>query len=227
MPNPSQKKFDSQLFEISHLNAYPALLPFIGQNFESPSHKKMLLIGESYYFPDDSSIHHDVDGWYAATQERLTDEEVSYMNCRGLLECDWGSPGHGIYREINRRLAELPLESSDRAVSHIAFMNAFYRPANIPGESFKHGCTPLDVDRAIDITKEIVGVLEPNLVIYVSKYSWDTVGWKIAESLAPDSFHFTSHPGDPFYWTRTGYPHGRKKFEQILRDQFLHTTQTS
>lgn len=223
MHNPSQTRFDEQFFEIPHLKAFPALLPFVGQNYTSDSHCRCLLVGESFYFPDDSTIHQNAEAWYEATQQDLNEYEISYMNCRGLLECDWGSPGHEIYREINRRLGDLPLEAADRPVAHIAFMNAFFRPAEIPGESFKFGCKALDFEIAAETMTKIITILEPDLVVFVSKWAWDTVGWKVAEALPNIAFEFTSHPATPFWWNRAGYPHGRKKFDQILRDRFANS----
>lgn len=223
MPNPSQTEFDEQLLEIPHLRAFPALLPFVGRDFRADSHCRCLVVGESFYFPDESTIHQNAETWYRSSQEELTDEEISYMNCRGLLECAWEAPGHEMYREINRRLAALSLEGADRPVSHIAFTNAFFRPAAIPGESFRFGCEAVDFEIAAETMKEVIGILNPDLVIYASKWAWDTVGRKVAESLPDVAFEFTSHPASPFWWNRAGYPHGRKKFDQIFKDRFLNS----
>ncbi|MCF7733318.1 MAG: uracil-DNA glycosylase family protein [Akkermansiaceae bacterium] len=221
MANPSSTSFDKELALIPHYQAFPAMLPYVGGDFGASSHWKMLLIGESFYFPPESTIHLDAARWYSETQNSLNADELEYFNCRGLLECPWKADGHQMYREINRCLDSLGLECSERAVSHVAFTNSFCRPAAKSGDSFKHCCTELDRIKSQEVTKAVIDVLNPDLVVYVSKYAWDCVGHNLAELLKDKTFRFASHPAGQFYWNRRGYAHGRPKFIQILQDDFM------
>ena len=221
MRNPSQKKFDAELEQLAHYRAFPVMLPYVGGEYAAETHRKLLVLGESFYFPDDSTIHLDASHWYGSEQSRLDPEEQEYINCRKLLECDWGSPGHKMYRELNGCLASLGLPHPDRPISNIAFTNAFMRPASVPGGSFRHCCTALDGERSKETIGGVVRILEPDIVIFASKFSWDVLGGWLAGSSACKKIDFVSHPADPFYWNRKNYSHGRKKFLGLLAKEFL------
>ena len=219
--NPSSTTFDSALREIQHFQSYPSMLPYVGEDYETGSHRKMLLVGESFYFPEESTVHLDAERWYSQTESALNCAEIEYFGCRGLVECPWKADGHKMYREINGCLATLGLEFKDRPVSHVAYINAYFRPASKNGDSFKHGCTLLDRTKSWDITERVIRAIKPDLVVYVSKYAWDNVGRHLASRLEVPEFRFTSHPADPRHWNRRGYAHGRSKFIQILQDDFM------
>ena len=217
MPNPSSNSFDTLLKEITHYQFFPAMLPFVGKDYVSANHSKLLIFGESFYFPEESTLHKDPSKWYSTNQDSLTEEEVEYINCRGLLECDWGSPGHKMYRELNSCLTELNLPSLDRPVSHVCFTNTFMRPARDSGGSFRHCCAERDVVASIDILTRVISTLSPDLVIFTSKYAWDAVGWRVAGQVSATTFDFVSHPADPFHWNVKSYEQGREKFRSLLR----------
>lgn len=220
MANPSSTEFDVELLKIPHFRVIPAMLPYVGGDFSSASHGRLLLIGESFYFPSESTAHMDAERWYSLTEASLTIDEIEHIHCRGLLECPWAADGHEMYREINRCLNEHGLEYEERAVSHVAFTNAFFRPASESGGSIRHCSTSLDHGKSREITGAIIRALEPDLVIYLSKFAWDSNGQFLAESMPEVSFEFTSHPTDPFHWNVTSYPHGRSKFMSILKSFF-------
>ena len=60
-----------QLSGIDFYKRFPIMIPFIGDHYLSNQHKKMLLVGESFYFPEKSEIHKNADIWYNASQEDL------------------------------------------------------------------------------------------------------------------------------------------------------------
>jgi hypothetical protein len=220
MPNPSTTKYDVLLQEIPHYQAFSAMMPYVGGDYESEGHIKILLIGESFYFPDGATSNLDPEAWYQSNQSQLTDEEIGYYDCRGLLECSWGSPGHEMYREINRCIGSLELSAEDRPVSNIAFTNAFLRPA-VYGDSFKHICTDLDRLKSREITTQVIRALKPDLVVYVSKEAWYQSGQHLAEEITDVKFESVSHPADPRHWNVKSYSDGRAKFIKILNEQFL------
>lgn len=224
MANPSTNTFDAELLQIGHFQSIPTMLPYVGGDYLSASHGKLLLIGESFYFPEESTIHLDAEHWYSLTEDSLNGDELQYIDCRGLLECPWDAAGHAMYREINRCLDEHRLSFEERAISHIAFANAFFRPASKSGESISHCSTALDHGKSREITKAMIRVLKPDLVIYVSKFAWDSNGRFLAEAMPDVSFEFTSHPADPRHWNVASYAHGRSKFMSILEKFFAAGT---
>lgn len=214
--NPSSNSFDTSLKEISHYQSFPAMLPFVGQDYVSSNHSKLLVLGESFGFPEESTFHKDPVRWYSKNQNSLTEEEVEYIHCRNLLECDWGSPGHEMYRELNRCLVEVGLPSQNRPVSHICYANTFLRPAD-SGAFFKHCCVEQDVAMSIDVLTRVIAVLAPDLVIFASKYSWEVVGRRIAPQVSGTTFDFVCHPTAHFYWNVESYNDGRIKFVSLLK----------
>jgi hypothetical protein len=214
-------KLNIQLKKIEHFVKYPSMIPYIGQDYELDLHKKLLLIGESNYLPEESEIHLDDKKWYKSSEDDLTDEEIEWINCRGLLECNWDSPGHFIYRELNRSLQEvLPISTVDnktRAISHCAFMNCFQRPSTT-GNSIKNLCTRMDIDESNKTKSSVIEIIKPDIVIFVSKLSWDLVG----KNYKDNRFDFVCHPGTGGrYWHNNKYPHGKRKFIQILKKRFI------
>ena len=224
MTQKSSPQFDAALKEIPHYQACPLMLPYVGPDYASSGHKKMLLIGESFYFPEDSTIHKDAAKWYQKTQADLNEEEEIHIHCRSLIEGEWrAKTGHEMYREIDKylRACSPELDAAERATSHIAYTNAFLRPAAERGKSFMPCCTTEDRERSIEVTNAVIKTLQPDLVIYLSKYAWDCVGWQVADLNPSVIFDFTSHPTDPFHWPVKDYPHGREKFIKLLNEQFL------
>lgn len=215
--NPSSKAFDLSLMDIAHYQSFPAMLPFVGQGYVSENHLKLLIIGESFYLPEYSTLQKNAGEWYSANQDLLTEDEVEWISCRGLLECDWKSGGQRMYAEINRCLAEIDLPSIDRPVSNICYTNTFMRPAIEGGESFKHCCEEQDIDVSIATLTRVIAALTPDLVIVASKYAWDAVGRSIAKQVSGVTFDFVSHPLDPRHWNVKSYEHGREKFISLLK----------
>ena len=213
--------YDDALSAIRQFAAFPAMRPYIGPQYSAAIHKRMLVVGESFYFPDDSTIHRAPSTWYRGSQSILTDEEIAYIHCRHLVQCDWKSPGHKMYRELNACLGNIGLPQSDKPISHICFMNTFCRPAAIPGSSFKHCCCSRDIEEAKDVLNQVMPVIKPEVVVFASKFSWESVGQFAAPIWPTCKFAFVSHPTDPFHWNVVSYRHGRTKFMDILRAEFL------
>lgn len=179
----------------------------------------MLVVAESFYFPKDSTVHLDAAEWYQGNQQALSDEEVNWMHCRGLMECGWNSQGHAIYRAINSCLAEMAVNHTDRPISSIAFMNTFQRPS-LEGDTFRRVCTLLDRERAKEALAHVIRSIKPDMVIVASKYAWDAVGHALAPLFPQSEFYFTCHPASPWHWNRISYAHGRSKFINILIERF-------
>jgi hypothetical protein len=184
----------------------------------------LLILGESFYLPNESTIHVDPVRWYSSNQASLTitkeenENEVDWINCRRLLECPWNPGGHKMYRELNACLGELDLPAHDRPVSHIAYTNTFMRPAIGEGDSFSKCCVPQDIVVSIEVLSRVIAALAPNMVIFTSKHAWNAVGKNIALQFSEITFDSVSHPTSPFQWRVESYPHGRAKFMSLLKE---------
>jgi hypothetical protein len=217
-------QFDPKLQEIDHFRRYPAMLPFVGAAYHGLDHLPTLLVGESNYMPPASTVHLKADRWYAGTQSDLTAEEVMWLDCRGLLSCKWNSPGHNIYREINRCVGETGVVVPDRGVSAVAFMNAFQRPAAATGRSMKECVTDLDRSKSLDVLADTVRAIVPELVVFTSRFAGAVFGHALQTAFPALRVECVSHPADSFYWRRKNYAHGRSKFMSILRTHFLKSS---
>ena len=216
--SPSLKTYDEFFLKIDHFAKYPAMLPYIGGNYISTIHKKLLLIGESNYFPKTSTIHKDATKWYDGNQSLLSEEEIEWIHNRGLTEC----ARHQNYKNLNDCLAELKITVTEKPISHISYMNAFQRPAVDTGKSFKYCCTEKDILISAATINKVIEILEPDIIIFVSKYSWDALHGKITikEDMHMD---FVSHPTDPFHWQNKKYVHGKMKFMKLLAEKYLQS----
>ena len=225
MQNPSSTEFDNDLAAIPHFERFPVMLPYIGPDYIAPDHKKLLLIGESNYLPEDSTIHKDPDTWYEKSESDLTGVEFDWINCRGLLEYNhWERDRLRIYRNLNSCLETLPIAYTDRPISAIAYMNAFQRPATNSGESFEHCCQERDKVESLRVIESVISAIKPDLVVFVSKYAWDTIGSQIKDDIKSSVvLDFVCHPSAHYYWDVENYAHGKQKFLTILKQQFLTT----
>lgn len=221
MAHPSSTTFDDALRSIDHFHRYPAMLPFVGPDFVAGDHRRLLVLGESNYFPESSTIHHNAKMWYAGDQSATNSEEAEWIHCRGLLECGWDSGGHQIYRNLNQALSEVVSTYTDRPMSTIAYMNTFQRPAQMH-DSIKNVLVDQDCIVATTVVNQVIKALAPNVVIFTSKFAWDAVGWRIAPDHPSIHCDFTCHPASRFrHWHRKDYPHGKAKFLKLLRERFV------
>jgi len=212
------KEFDEDLRTIEHYLRFPAMKPYIGENYGKNGYPRILLIGESNYLPKKSEIHKDAKLWYEADQSQLVNEEVNWVHCRQLLECDWKSHGHKIYRELESNLKKhFKNYNNQRAMTNVAYINGFQRPSPETGESINKFLKPIDYKISSDVLSRVVKIIDPDIIIFVSKLAWDRLRWKlnIDKKVKID---FTCHPGTGgLYWHNKNYMHGRKKFNDLLK----------
>ncbi len=218
--NQSQMKI--QLANIWLYRNYPAMIPFIGDYYISTMHKRLLLIGESYYLPNNTILHHSAENWYKSNQNMLSKDEFEWIDCNGLLTCDWKSAGHQIYRELNSCIFSLGIDQIKRAIDEVSFTNYFQRPAEKEGESFKYCCQEEDIKVSNEVLDQVVSIIDPELVIFVSKYAWDNGGNALKRRHANINIDFVCHPGTGGrYWHNECYPYNKDKFMKLLREHFI------
>src|SRR5687768_9795187 len=102
----SSKQFDSQLDQLEHYRKFPAMKPYIGHNYGTNGKAKIMLVAESHYLPEYSTISNDPEKWYNSKQSDLNEEETGWIHTRGVVQCDWQSRGHMIFRELDLRMSD-------------------------------------------------------------------------------------------------------------------------
>ena len=218
--NESTEIFDSKLKEIDHYKKFPSMLPFVGKNYGKNNSNKIMLIAESHYFPPKSTISKNPEKWYNSTQFDLTNEEIAWINTRNIIKGKWNAAGHMIFRELNARMSEFMNVKKFRAMTNIAFMNGFQRPAPKTGYSIKEFCKPIDYKIGAKTIYRVVNIIEPDLVIFVSKLSWDKLRWKLPKAELEVKYDFVCHPGTGGrYWHNKKYKHGIEKFRLLIKDE--------
>ncbi|GAB4200463.1 MAG: hypothetical protein Fur0023_03860 [Bacteroidia bacterium] len=175
-------KYDAQLKQIPHYQKFPQMLPFIGDNYDNicGGKVKILVLGESHYFPKESNIHTDAKKWYNEISEKdLNEIEKDWIDTREIVEGEWKSLSHLIFALINEALAQFKQFQFEgkKSIQGIAFMNAFQRPSveedsikNIHDEDNEQ--KDIDVQESCKVLKKVIEIIQPNLVIVVSKYTW-------------------------------------------------------
>lgn len=183
--------FDPQFLSQQNFPFYvnhPYMLPFVGNNYVSPNHKKLLLVGESHYMPKNSTVHHDINGWYNGAPI-LTVNEQGYCNTRSTRIYKSGHLG----KEIERNL-QLIHPVCGNAWEEVAFINYFMRPTdNLQGiEIFWESSPPSDeiYDREFAIHNfiKVVDVLKPDIMVLLSKLICDCV--EESDSRKPSFLNF-------------------------------------
>lgn len=163
--------FEIQLRANQFYECHPYMLPFVGKNYISAQHKKLLLVGESHYMPQESMVHHDVDGWYYGTPQ-LSCDERSFCNTVGTRECKSGNFGKVIERCLQ---SVFPINGN--AWEEVASINYFQRPAdfkeNIAKLWKKTSQKDIITDRkvALENLLFVMEILRPDLVVFLSSFS--------------------------------------------------------
>ena len=203
--------FDTSLKAISHYQAYPAMLPFVGKEYVSEQHKKVLVIAESHYLPEESTAHHDAEAWYAGSQENLNDKEIAYINTREVII--WQEEKKQLPGKINQEIEGAGFGESKPGKQHIAFMNAFQRPS-IERQTMKGHDTEKDISVSSGIICHVVDILKPDMVIFASKYAWEKFHTAIGERAKTEwVYHPTGGQGQ--WWPKKD---GKEKFAALLTE---------
>jgi hypothetical protein len=141
----------------------------------------------------------------------LNKEEIAWIHTRNLVSCDWKPDDHMIFRELNLRLSEIFDNLSSRAITNVVYMNGFQRPAPETGNSIKNFFTQQDCEISARTIKEVISIVDPTLVLFVSKTSWDKLRWKLPKDNSGRKYNFVCHPGTGGrYWHNPNYGHGVK-----------------
>ena len=164
---PTQYSFSS----IPFYKAHPYMQPFVGKNYESDRHKKLLLIGESFYVTKESNNpHHHVKEWYDGTIDVNTDDQ-GWCNTTGTRLNKSGD-----YGKIVERSLQSICPTNGNAWEEVAFINYFLRPADYRKNIAKlwKGSTKeerrTDRKEALDNLLKVIDILKPDVFVMTSAF---------------------------------------------------------
>ena len=226
--NNTIQELKNGLLSIDFYQSFPMMIPFIGDYYISDNHKRMLLVGESFYFPDESTIHLDAEKWYNYSKDDLTttidgEEEREWINCDGLLRNPNWNKGHKMYINLNNSIKKTNLDFKARPIDEVAFTNFFVRPA-IKGKSIQNYANKSDIEKDIqkanEVLENVLGILKPDVLIFVSKYAFECVSKNIFDKFTNMKLDFFSHPCSRC-WNCKDSSRGRYAFLKLLNEYFV------
>lgn len=211
--------YDKQLIDIEHYKKFPQMLPWVGQYY-GKKYKRVLFVGESHYLPPDSTIQLNSQEWYNSTHKKLNNEELEYINTRGALLKNYLR--NGIWKNpafiMKEKGITLPNESNN-IYEQFAFYNFFQRPAQKEGDQLYINTD--DVEVANNVFENVIKILKPKVVLFMSSKSWKNVKGKNIDNIIYD---YVPHPSSN-WWNRKSNSYqfanqkpltGREKFEKIV-----------
>lgn len=210
--------FDEQLKKIDHFQKFPSMLPYIGENYFTAL-KKILVIGESHFFDhypqnENPKINPGAKVWYSSTEKELQEDKRLCIDTRNVVQ----TSTHHFFNSLEHILSQSIKYTSPKAVHNIAFMNAFQRPSNHKGQSIKGLAVEQDFQVASSTISQVIEIIKPDVVIFVSKYSWDNVGVRLQkqENIVYD---YTVHPAAFGEWNDEKGLHSKHKFHELLTEK--------
>lgn len=201
---------------IKHYKHFPCMKPWIGDKYLSPLHKRLLLVGESHYFPKASTIHLDADSWYQREQSELSEKERKWLSTSGIIknnkEHNFPKKAHGIYKNTCSVINSCSFKYAQpsKVIEHYAYYNFFQRPAEVTGESIN--VKEIDKEVASAVFQSIIEKLNPELIIFTSALA-GKIGGRLAQAEGI-AFVVTPHPTCA-WWNRTAKKYNGKGRELI------------
>lgn len=209
----SLTEFDDQLSAISHFQLHPEMLPFIGRHYPKTG---ILILGESHYLSSEESEEAKrLWDWYNRPTQDFSFKWSSNFDTRGVVHnylIGWRSKAYTMFSNPAKALIEawgLTEVNDSEAFTAFAFFNYFQRPASCSGSSIS--LTTEDEERAASILSQIMSILKPSKVIFLSKKAFDSYRRQKGE-VDDKLIEYVYHPTSS-YWNEEG---GDKKLFGIF-----------
>lgn len=213
-----------------HLRRFPCMSPWLGNRYQDGHYKRLLVMGESHYLPEGSTIHHDPRIWYGSRQEELSDQERDWVDVACNLtikerERDKKYKAGRIYVEISKVVKKIltennvSLDEKEFPLDHVAYFNYFQRPAR--GKSIKPYLDQQDREVAKDVLRWFIECYKPELVVTASRFAGGYARGIVEECNLP--FESAPQPispawNTPFYEYRDHRVTGKELFHNFLND---------
>lgn len=198
-------------------NRFPILEPVtLGDNYwKNPRHNKLMIIGESNYFPDNvNSVFKDPVAWY---QGEITKPLIPKEMEDNVSNYKSGYPPFDRLRDSMKTVLKTEF---DHIFDEAIYYNYFLRPAT-GGRTFRSFCKPIDRKVAGTALCGILEIVKPDIVIFASKYAYDEFTKYIKSSKYNDTrIEFVYHPSSTFHqWEKD--PNSKQKFERLLKEYWI------
>lgn len=162
----SMMDWNKALVEIPFYKKRPYMKPWVGKNYDSPKHHRLLLVGESFYLPDSFDTRANINAWYDGT--------FAIDGCE-----DWCTTGLTITNDVRantewRKAVQEALGDGtfDKdVVEEFAFYNYWLRPAQYDTKKESpQTFEPQEKDRGIAIATflDVVCALRPEYIAFCS-----------------------------------------------------------
>ena len=197
------------MYSNEHYKKYPSLKPWVGEKFDLPDTKRLLIIGESHYLPKCSTASKNIEAWYSGTQSSLSSKEQKWIATSGIIRKNipenFRNKSHWIYRNVAKEINKhfLGYDNPAEILNHVAYMNYFQRPAENEGGSIK--VTKLDKYISELVVKDVIETLQPELVVFCSSKAGRS-GAEIMRKLGIDCA-IAPHPSS-HWWNRKAKKYG-------------------
>ena len=221
--------YDEKLSAIRHFQLHPEMLPYAGPQYNDC---RILLIGESHYigsqYAGDVKFCEELHShWYEWSTDRFkwTDpvSDPGWFNTRGIqyeFLVHNRNRAHSMFHNpamifcgILKEETGMTITDCD-AVSCTAFCNYFQRPEIVTGATFEP--TEEDLEKSAEIITQIIGALQPKIVVFLSKKAYRAYSGKADISDIP-YIHCVNHPTSAS-WNNAG---GREKYYEIMKRYYL------
>lgn len=206
------ERYDGELGAIPFYQRYPEYMPFVGSHY-GENGPKILLVAESHYLPKNSTIHLNPETWYRGSSTDLTQEERKWINTRGVVSSGknqrWKHKGHAIYRNLEQALIEAGYPECDNTFRFVASMNGFPRPAK---EKTSLKVSKLDTSNALEVLNDVIDVISPDHICFVSKKAWSSVGRRLCQPV-----DFVPHPACAWWHRASRKGTGKQQFMDKLQ----------
>lgn len=211
----------SEIIEGGIFERFQYLIPQGGENYWKGEHKKLLLVGESNYFPDElESISNfkKAEDWYKGDISRL----IPLGMKKNVDNWIGGGRFNNLFDSMKIVLDGKGVSyCKDSILEEAIYYNYFLRPAreyNKKGErdlGFKKDCEIIDSEVSYAALCGIIKEKEPNIVIFVSKFAWEKFMKFYENQFENVKIDFVYHFSSPRTWKhRNG--NGQEKFEDLL-----------
>ncbi len=201
-----------------HLQHFPCMQPWIGSRYRDPRYKRLLVVGESHYLANESTIHHDPDRWYRSSQDDLSEKKIAWASTVGNVTGEWYR-AHTIYRAIQDETARILRESGVTPdafpLNHVAYCNYFLRPAPVAGGSMEGNVAGRDAEVAEQVLRWFVRCHRPELLIFTSRFAGRCAESAVRGYRIP--YVSTPHPGSR-WWNTVSRSYGNRRGRDLFSD---------
>ncbi len=222
------KQFDEEFLKNDFLKRHEECLPFIGEKYEE---SRLLLVGESHYVPKQDVQKVNRDDFYDISFKDLTEGTYKgWIDTRKVFEYraydkkEFDPFFSNTATEIAKAIHETNNLSRNQkidAMHQYAFMNYFKRPAYDQGKTIRE-LTELDYKYAYDISSYVMEILDPKLIVFLSKKAY----WAFCDAdnkrlCSKYSIKCVSHPSC-VWWNRkrSDGKCAREEFYEYVADLF-------